>query len=148
MFHQVLLFLPRVIFYCWLEVEAEIYSVTYSSMGGNTNSAVGIENIKNRPSAMAVTTQAVRPLPPCKKVKQFNDIKKHQLTFLTCNGWIFFFTKHCNFFSEYGANVNAEQHNDCVLNGSIVKVTEYGLYRRVGRCQRCPIMQPDNRNLI
>lgn len=69
---------------------------------------------------MAVTKQAVRPLPGCKKVKQFNDIKKHQLTFLTCNGWIF--TKHCNF-SDYGANVNAEQHNDCVFSGSILKVT-------------------------
>ncbi len=55
---------------------------------------------------MYVTKQAVRPWPGCKKVKQFNDIKKHQLTFLTCNDWIF--TKHCSC-AEYGAKVNAEQ---------------------------------------
>ena len=40
---------------------------------------------------MAVTKQAVRPLPGGKKVKQFNDIKKHQLTFLTCNDCFFVF---------------------------------------------------------
>ena len=86
---------------------------------------------------MVVTKQVVRPLPGGKKVKQFNDIKKHQLTFLTCNDCFFFcfcffvFTKHCNF-SEYGANVNAEQHGGCVLNSSIHERNRVRLVRTDG----------------
>lgn len=34
---------------------------------------------------MAATRQTVRLLPRCRKVKQFNNIEKHQLTFITCN---------------------------------------------------------------
>lgn len=81
----------------------------YGGGGGHTNSSLVIKNINHLSLVMAVTKQAVRPLPGFKKVKQFNDIKKHQLTFLTCNGRIF--TKHCNF-SDRGANVNSDQHND------------------------------------